>query len=73
MFVHSNNHYFSIRKIHGRYFNLNSTNTHSPQLIPVEKENELFEKLSNTNFIVFEVVGEIPEPNPHILLNIVDF
>lgn len=30
---HNDNHWFSIRKIHGKWFNLNSTNAFGPQLI----------------------------------------
>lgn len=30
---HNDNHWFSVRKIHGKWFNLNSTNAYGPQII----------------------------------------
>ncbi len=67
---HNDNHWFAIRKIHGQWFNLNSTNPRSPQIISEFYLSVFLDSIQANGYLIFAIDGPFVSYDPSIFLDI---
>lgn len=61
---HNSNHWIALRKVHGEWYNLNSTNTRAPQLISDFLLTLFLESAQEGGYLIFGIAGEFPVYTP---------
>lgn len=70
---HNDNHWFCIRKIHGKWFNLNSTNKTGPQLISDFYFTLFIDSIADNGYQIFVVSGNFPHFEPSVFAESLNF